>query len=127
MITKTVENCIETIHQECPDGFTEIAQSNPHSCPWDSYGNKFVNETLHVMRAAGIEGIPLYTHRKAISPLGTGPGGRVRFGDDMAPSTYRIAVKTESVASAIAAIAEHNAAVKRWIHDGEPMPEACRV
>ncbi len=126
--TTTIGNNVETRHQEVPEGWTEIDVYTPCSSttPWDYYGMKHWNELSSVLRSAGIECQKLMTSRRIIHPQGSGPGGRVRFGDDMIPGTYRIAVAEIDVDRANLAISDHRAAVRDWLDNGGPMPEACR-
>jgi hypothetical protein len=60
------------------------------------------------------------------SPTGSGPGGRIRFGDDKMPTIQRIFVLAEKLSEAILAIEEHKKAVKQWLHHGAQMPEVCK-
>lgn len=61
-----------------------------------------------------------------VSPIGSGPGGRIRFGDDMMPTIQRIFVPAEKLSEALLAIEEHKQAVKQWLHHGAPMPDVCK-
>ena len=75
-----------------PDGWVVVDSFTPHTCPWDYYGNKWSMEKRDALLAIGIPARICVTRCNIISPRGTGPDGRVRFGDDMCPSTYRICV-----------------------------------
>jgi hypothetical protein len=125
-IVKMVEHNVEISHQPTPDGMVDVATYNPHSTPWDYHGGKFQREMIKVLAGAGIEGAALTTNRRNLVPMGTGPYGRVRFGDDMLPGTFRVAVKSEDRNAALAAIEAHKAAIDRWLNEGGTMPEACR-
>lgn len=130
MLKVFVEHGVEVREDVCPEGLVEVDCYNPcHSTtPWDYYGGKHWREYSFVLRRAGIEPTLLLTRRRILHPCGTGPGGRVRFGDDMTPGTYRIAVEADKAGVACAALAAHKAEVRAWA-DGPidaPPPEACR-
>jgi hypothetical protein len=112
--------------QQVPPMFVVVDTYHPHSCPWDCYGNKHTSELKKVLLAVGIEAVSLVESRTKNSPHGSGPGGRVRFGDNMTPGVYRVAVAEYQVAAAKAALAAHKVEVEEWI-DGKraTMPEAC--
>lgn len=90
-------------------------------------GTKHQKEILIVLEKVGIIGIPLVTRHRRISPQGTGPGGRIRFGDDMLPGIYRVLVPKAQEKAAHEALAAHDGLIKAWIYDKAPMPEACRL
>lgn len=123
---KYEENGVEYRHEPTPEGWVEVDVYNPHSCPWDYYGNKHLIEMGNVLKAAGIEHQLLVTHRRKLHPMGSGPGGRVRFGDDMMPGIYRTAVAGKDVEAAYKALAAHQKAIHDWLHCGGSMPEALR-
>lgn len=100
------ENGIEYRKEECPEGWVEVNTYRPHSTPWDCYGNQHILNIRKLLSEAGIDSVGLVTHERRTSPIGTGPGGRVRFGDDMMPGVYRVAVKQEKEFAARQAIAE---------------------
>lgn len=83
-------------------------------------------EYLMVLSDANIIGLPLVTYHRRISPQGTGPGGRVRFGDDMMPGIYRVIVAKPDQEKAEAAIKAHEALIKDWIYNKGPEPDVCR-
>lgn len=120
------ENGLEIRHEETPEGTVEVDSHVPNAGPWDYYGGKHQRTIMKVLRAAGLSPVPLVTHRRNLSPMGSGPGGRVRFGDDMVPGVYRVAVPRGQSPAAAAAILSHRADVDRWLfHDGA-MPEVYR-
>lgn len=119
-------NGVETRFTPVPAGWVEIVSYQPHSCPWDVNGLKHQREYLKVLEDAGIIGIPLVTHHRRISPQGTGPGGRIRFGDDMMPGFYRIIVASCDEKAARAALEAHLDRIRLWLDHKAPMPEACR-
>jgi hypothetical protein len=90
-----IQNGIEYNEPQVPEGYTLVDSYQPHSCPWDCYGNRHLGEVSNVMAEAGIEHVALVTHRRAVSPFPSGPNGRVRFGDDIMPGVYRLAVPSE--------------------------------
>jgi hypothetical protein len=96
----------------------------PHSCPWDYCGNKWMIEMGRVLAKVGIKHECCVTHRQRIAPQGTGPGGRVRFGDDMVPSEYRLYVSKYDDVATMAAINKHEAEVREWLYNHGPRPEA---
>lgn len=122
------EHLVETREEVCPEGWVEIDIYHPSSTitPWDYYGMKHQRELGRVLDSDGIGYQKLITHKKHLAPVGTGPGGAVRFGDNMMPGVYRIAVKEEDVGRAHQAINEHKKRVDDWINNGAPMPDACR-
>lgn len=122
----TEEHGVEIRHEPTPEGWIDVVVYNPHSCPWDCYGRRNTNEYRQVFKEAGIESLGLETNCRILHPRGSGPGGRVRFGDDMTPGTYRVAVQAKDQVAALAAIAAHQEAITQWLHHGGPMPEACK-
>lgn len=117
---------VETTRTPIPHGWVEIDSYTPHSCPWDCHGLSHQREYLRVLEDAGIIGIPLVTRQSRISPQGTGPGGRVRFGDDMMPGRYHIIVPVSQEKASRAALAAHQEKIKLWLYGKDLMPEACR-
>lgn len=121
------EHGIEFRHEELPEGMVEVDVYTQHHTICPDNGHKHAKEIRQVLNHAGITALCLTTHRKrAVVAVGSGPGGRVRFGDDMMHSTYRVAVRQGDEAAAQTAIAAHKEAVRRWLHEGAEMPEACR-
>lgn len=119
------QNGIEYNEPEIPAGFVVIDSYTPHSCPWDCYGNRHLRECSNVMTEAGIEHAALVTHRRVCAPFPSGPNGRVRFGDDMMPGEYRLAVPAAEAENASKALMGHRADVKAWIDGKRGMPKAC--
>lgn len=112
----------------CPEGYTIIDEYVPHHSvtPWDLYGLKHQQEYAKVLIAAGIVPQLLTTHRTRLWPIGSGPGGRVRCGDDMLPGVYSIAVLQSDVAYARQAITSHELEIQQWLAGLTAMPLACR-
>ena len=97
----------------------------PQSCtPWDYYGNSHQKEIGRVLKAEGIEFTFCNIRETKMNPRGSGPGGRVRFGDSMMPGEYRIAVRKRDVEKATAAIERHKKAVIEWLEGNGPKPQA---
>lgn len=122
----TRSNGVETTSTPIPTGWVEIDSYTPHSCPWDVHGLQHQREHLKVLEDVGIIGIPLVTHHRRISPQGTGPGGRIRFGDDMMPGRYHIIVPVSQEKAARAALEAHQAQIRLWLDNKADMPAACR-
>ena len=120
------ERGVEVREQLCPAGHVEIDRHSPHSCPWDYYGMRHQRVLCRVLTDAGLHPVPLRTFHRNLGPMGTGPKGRVRFGDDMMPGVYRIGVPESEADASAAAITDHKDAVNRWLFNGEPMPVACQ-
>ena len=123
------EHGCRIVEDICPDGFVVIDEYNPCPTvtPWDGYGISHQIEYGKVLEAAGIKFVPLRIHRTILHPMGTGPKGRVRFGDNMRPGTYLIAVAKADENAANVAIANHREELRKWLADASlPMPEACR-
>lgn len=123
----SVEYGIESRETPVPEGFTVVETYHPHSCPWDCYGRQFVRETQTVLKNAGIESVECSIRQTILHPHGSGPGGRVRLGDNMMPGAYRVAVKSDDMAKALQALEAHKTAIHDWLHNGGKMPEACRA
>jgi hypothetical protein len=123
------EHGLEVRESITPAGWQDVDTYTPSYTivPWDYYGRTHQHEIWNVLLASHIETLLLTTDRKQLHPIGSGPGGRVRFGDDMCPSTYRVAVKVEDLPKAIAAIDVHKEAVRAWLDGTAVMPEACRT
>lgn len=110
--------------QQVPHGWVIVDIHVPTNTPWDYYGRRHQNELMYVLQEAGIPAVALETERRAINPRGTGPGGTLRFGDDMVPGEYRIAVRNHTDVEAMSAIQAFQTQVKEWLdHKGE-IPEA---
>lgn len=125
MVTTEVRG-VRTVEDECPEGWVVVSSYVPHSCPWDCYGNQHLREVCHVLGEAGLSSHPLRTRQTRVAPMGSGPNGRVRFGDDMLPGVYRVAVPSDQYDAAMSALSEHHKAVNNWLHNRGPMPNACR-
>lgn len=112
-----------------PDMYVLVDTYTPdHTiAPWDYYGNNHAKEISAVLRNAGIPTKLCLTKRTNTACRGSGPGGRVRMGDDMMPTTYRTYVPKHRDVDAMAALKLHEDAVHAWLHEGAPMPEACRT
>ncbi len=112
-----------------PAHYVVVDIYSPHSSvtPWDCYGIQHQKEYGNVLAAAGVQYVCLRTRETKLCPIGTGLGGSVRFGDDMLPGVYRIAVPKSQVNDAEIALSKHKAMVAAWAQDPtQPMPEACR-
>lgn len=109
-----------------PEGFTVVDEYQPHSCPWDAYGSHHLREYGHVLTQAGIPHELLITHRRITAPTPSGPCGRIRFGDDMMPGIYRIAVPLDRVEDAAKCFVSHRLSVRDWIDGNCAMPAACK-
>lgn len=123
------EGGLEIVEDICPEGYVVVDEYTPcHSVtPWDYYGMNHQRQYCKALRAAGVEPICLETRRRILHPSGSGPRGMVRFGDDMCPHIYKIAVAVADQDKANAAMAAHQAAVKAWLEDSsKPVPEALR-
>lgn len=125
-VKKYTEHSIEIVEELLPEGMVEVDTHHPCSSvtPWDAYGLKHQREYQYVLQQAGIPAIPLVTHRTNLSPRGSGPEGRVRFGDAMLPGVYRLAVAAEHEARAKELLAAHAEAVTQWAMGPGPMPAA---
>lgn len=93
----------------------------------NNYASQKVIELKRVLADAGIvaESCPIRQERTYVG-VGSGPGGRPRFGDKMMPTIQRLFVEPSDIGAANAAIAKHNEAVKLWLEYKGPMPEVCR-
>lgn len=126
--TETVETLdgIRERKELCPDGWVVMRTYCPSSCPWDYYGNKFLAECKAALREHGIEGLALRTRRDVLNPRGSGPNGQVRFGDEMTPGIYRIAVKDEDHSKARDVLNRHETEKAAWLKGEGEMPKAMR-
>lgn len=124
----TTENNVKTVAAICPTTHTEVDvyHPTPTVTPWDYYGGNHQREYCKVLRNAGLNPLPLNTNKTILRPVGSGPGGSVRFGDNMTPGVYRIAVPHNEVGAAHAAIAKHKENIRNWLDNNGPMPEECR-
>lgn len=128
--TVTVSVVAGTRHTDdnIPDHLRVLDDYTPSASvtPWDCYGRRHWREVVLVLGAAGIPA-EAYEYRRegtrAMGSLGgSGPGGRVRMGDDMMPSTYLVAVLPTDLDRAKAALAQHRAAVDNWLFRNGPRP-----
>lgn len=117
---------VKTVAFLPPPGWVVVSDYTPHSCPWDCYGNDHNRVMAAVLLKAGIQSLQLRTIQTRTSPQGTGPGGMVRFGDDMLPGRYTVAVAEENKTAALQAIADHEAAIRKWLDNEGPMPAVLR-
>lgn len=120
-------DCVKVVERKPDDPlYIRIKEYTPHSCPWDYYGMLWTMEMGKVMRNADIPHELCETSNEHLCPQGTGPGGRVRFGDSMMPSHYILWVPKHREVDAEKALEAHRLAVENWIHNNGPMPEACK-
>ena len=124
------QDCVTIREQQVPPMFVVVDTYHPchTTTPWDHYGGKHTREIKRVLLAAGIESISLVESHTHNAPSGSGPGGRVRFGDNMMPGIYRVAVPKHDAPAAGEAIAAHKKEVEEWLKapQGTPLPLACR-
>ena len=123
------EHGVHIVEDLVPEGYVIIDEYTPcHTVtPWDYYGMCHQREYSRVLNAAGIKCELLQTRKRLLHPVGTGPRGSVRMGDNMYPYDYRIAVLAADENAAYVAIAAHKAEIDKWLNDPSlPMPEACR-
>lgn len=115
-----------TIYRETlpPEGYSLVWESYP-DINGENFAKSETAELRRVLSSANIVSVSCPIRRENASPMGSGPGGRIRFGDSMMPSTHRIFVPTDSLVAAKAAIDEHKAAIKLWLDKKDPMPTAC--
>lgn len=120
----TTEHGVEIIQDELPIGYVVIDVYHPHSTPWDYHGNRHQREMLNVLRAATISPVCLKERHRKLYPMGSGRNGSLRFGDDMMPGVYRIAVPENEEELAIKVIAQHKQEVSDWLDGKTGMPAA---
>ena len=127
METRTyVLDGVETREEMCPDKYFSIRIYHPGSTPWDYQCSKKASEWQKVMAAAEIPCVICTTKQKRTSPQGSGPGGRVRFGDDMMPGNISLCIPKRFHEAADNALSEHARAVNSWLYDEAEMPAALR-
>jgi len=95
-VEKTEEHGCSVVRPICPEGWT-VDDYYPSSSltPWDYYGRLHQQSVRDLLGKSDIKSIPLHTSRDILAPVGSGSGGRVRFGDSMMPGIYQVAVPTE--------------------------------
>ena len=127
-IRKYTLNMVDYVEEMCPEMMVIVDTYHPcySNPPWDYHGMKHQREYGRVLQEAGIPFVPLVTRKTLRSPIGSGPGGRVRFGDNMTPGVYKIAVQKHDAPAAEAALAAHQQAINDWLYHHKPMPPACR-
>jgi hypothetical protein len=118
---------IRYVEDITPNEWVEVDVYTPCSTvtPWDYYGLMHTRPLQRVLDKVGIENLLLETRKTIIHPSGSGPKGMVRFGDNMMPHTYRIAVPMRDTYGAIQAIEAHKRAVSEWLDGKREMPEEC--
>lgn len=128
IVTTCVEHGIRHTDDRIPEHLAVLDEHTPSTSvtPWDCYGRRHWREVALVLGAAGIA-CEVYERRREGTramgaPGGSGPGGRVRAGDDMMPSTYIVAVLPADLDRAKAALAEHRTAVDSWLFRNGPRP-----
>lgn len=122
----TRENGIESRETVMREGFTVADVYYPNTCPWDYYGRKWLREMELVLAEKDIESQQIEVQQKNLIPMGSGPNGRVRFGDGMMPGCYKIAVPAEKLPEALDAIRHHQIDIKAWLDGDDSMPEILR-
>ncbi len=122
-------DCVTIREEQVPPTFMVVDTYHPcpSNIPWDYHGGNHTREIRRVLLEAGIKSITLVESHTNSVPVGSGPGGRVRFGDGMMPGIYRVAVSKHKVVRAREAIVAHEMEVEKWIQ-GErlELPLACR-
>lgn len=68
--------------------------------PYDTYARMLEDDARKCFRRAGIAATVVSCHRRIASPIGSGPGGSRRFGDDMLPPDVQAVVKTSDIETA---------------------------
>lgn len=117
---------IEYREDEPSEGFVLCWERHP-TINEDNFAYREATEIGYVLWEKGIQYENRPIRRKNMCPSGSGPGGRIRFGDDMMATIQRIFVRSEDLSQALLAIQEHDNAVKQWLHHGAPMPQVCRI
>ena len=113
-----IRHCVDPI----PAGMVVVEEHTPNTSitPWDYHGLRHAREWKLVLSAKGIPSVVCVHRREGTRPIGSpggsGPGGRVRLGDDMMPSTFRVCVSPSDEAAARAAWGAHREAVSAWLN-----------
>lgn len=135
-VSERREHGVEIREDLTPEGMVDVLVFDPRDLggSWDIKGREEQRVIARVLKDAGIASIALTTGRRNAAALGTGRGGMVRFGDDMMPGIYRVAVARAEQAAALEAIAAFRGRVKAWLDsariDGNPtlpMPPELRA
>lgn len=125
-IRKYTENSIEHIESIPPEGFALIQEQHP-DINGEMHAAKYAREIHYVFSQKGIPSESHDIKRNNLAPMGSGPGGRIRFGDSMMPSIHRIYVPADKLDEAFEVLLEHRAEVRKWLFEGGPIPEACKI
>ena len=123
--TTTDNGYVRVVADVCPGGYTIIDTYRPHSTPWDYHGGKHLRE-MRALLADVCPDVPVALLREthtSLCPTPSGSGGSVRFGDDMLPGVYHVAVPYDNATEATHAIADYKVAISRWVHDDGPRPK----
>lgn len=83
---------IEYREQVVPEGWVVIDTFIPHSVPWDIYGMQHTLDVWQKLIGNNIPAAICNIQERRLAPCGSGPEGSIRFGDDMLPGTFRVAV-----------------------------------
>ena len=115
-----------TIYRETipPEGYSLVWESYP-DINGENFAESETAELRRILSSANVVSVSCPIKRENAFPMGSGPGGRIRFGDSMMPSIHRIFVPADSLAAAKTAIDGHKAAIKLWLDGKAPMPVAC--
>lgn len=115
----TIENGRASSPLVIPDGFKCVATATcPSSItPYDSYARRFAEMEAEGAVETGIEVRYVKQAHAIVAPMGSGPGGRVRCGDDMLPPTIHICVPEGQVNAALAAMAASKARRERELNE----------
>lgn len=109
---------------EAPEGYALFTTYMPcHSTtPWDYYGMKHQQQVAAVLNHFGINVIQTSKNNDFKPSVGSGPGGRVRFGDGMRPATYYTFVRKSDIDKAVEVWEAHRAAVTKYLFHQGPKP-----
>jgi hypothetical protein len=79
---------------EIPEGFRvlTIATCSSSITPYDVWASRNARTIGDPLKEAGLDVRYVTQRRKRTTPTGSGPGGRVRFGDDMLPPNIHVIV-----------------------------------
>lgn len=116
-------NGIEHREELIPNGHFMVRIYNPSTVPWDYFGEKQAREWRAVMKKANIPCQVLTIKKQRLHPQGSGPGGRIRFGDAMYPGEWRLVIEKRYHETAENALDEHDKAVTRWLLNRGPRPD----
>ena len=103
--SSVVKRGISTTYPELSIAVAVVDVYSPPLCR-EEYGPRHQDRLISVLHENDIAAVPAQVRQRNTSPLGTGPYGRVRMGDDMMPKKHLVVVNHFDEVAAKAVLAQ---------------------